>query len=158
MNKIFTTAAEAANYCRQLMEGQKRQRQFDFVRRITIQHGVASTDEVNLPSEGAFEQVGYNIQYTTQQDGTAPFFVRFKSQGDGQGQSNDLLPIQAIATPGAVIAGQTAPRYGFRPFWHFYPKDDRLTIEWDGRQLVEDIVMDIVFTGYVYPDGPKAGA
>lgn len=161
MNKIFTSAPEAAEYCRKLLAGQRHQRQYDFVRRIVIRAGVAGSDEVNLPSEGAFEQLGYNIEYTAQTGpgvaGTAPAFLRFKSQSDGQGQSNDLLPLRCISTPGAIVAGIPGVRYGYRQFWHFYAKDDRLSIEWDGRQLVEDIAVEIVFTGYVYPDGPKAG-
>lgn len=157
MNKMLLSKEEAVKYCNQLSEGQKRQRQYDFVRRITIKAGIASQDEVNLPTEGAFEQIGYNIMHTVQADGTAPVFIRMASQSDGQGQSNDLIPIQLIATPGALIPGEQSIRYGYRPFWHFYPKDDRLTIEWDGKALAEDIQVDIIFLGYVYPDGPEAG-
>jgi hypothetical protein len=155
MNRIFTTAQEAINYCKQLAEGQKHQKQYDFTRRIVIQAGVANTDEVNLPSEGAFESMGYNIEYTTQADGRAPIFLRFRSASDGQGQSNDLLPIASIATPGATIPGLQAIRYGYRQFWHFYPKDDRLSIDWDGRALSEDCIVNITFVGYVYPDANK---
>lgn len=155
MNRYFQTAQEAINYTNQMIEGQKHQKQYDFTRRIVITAGVANTDEVNLPSEGAFEQIGYNIEYSVQADGRAPIFLRFRSASDGQGQSNDLLPIASIATPGAMRADQPIIRYGYRQFWHFYPKDDRLSIDWDGRALTEDCIVNITFCGYVYPDAKK---
>ena len=146
------TVDEARAMVASLKTSQRLRRRFDFRRQFVITAGAYGTDEVPLPTEGAFESEGYNIEYTTQADGTAPVYIRMKSQSDGQGQSNDYLPIRSISTPGAVVAGSPGIRYGMRPFWHFYEKSDKLTIEFDGTQMTagQTITVNIVFTGWLY--------
>ena len=53
------------------------------------------------------------------------------------------------------------PRYGARPFMHFYPKGDILIIDYDNREPeklidtdvyeIEDEQIDICFSGKLYP-------
>jgi len=131
----------------QLRESQRVRRRFDFVREFTVKHGVADSEAIPMPSEGPFEQVGYNIAHTLQTNGKAPYKLRFRSQADNANQSNDFLPAALIATPGAP----GVPRYGHREFWHFYPANDTLSIDWDGRELTEDVKVSIAFTGWIYP-------
>ena len=151
MNKVFISSKDqAVSHVNALRTSQGFRRKFDFRRQFTIKAGKQGADQIPLPSEGPYEQEGYNIVYTVQSNGTAPAFIRFKSQADGQGQSNDVLPLRSISTPGAVISGQPGIRYGMRPFWHFSESNDELTIEWDGTQLTEDITVDFVATGWLY--------
>lgn len=138
------TAQETIN---SLKESQKYRRRFDFVREFTVAPGVADTEAIALPSEGPFEQIGYNIVHAVQANGKAPIKLRFRSQADNSNQSNDYLPIALIATPGAA----NTPRYGFREFWHLYPANDTLSIDWDGRDVTEPLKVSIVFSGWLYP-------
>ncbi len=141
---------QAKEHVSKMQTSQRFARRFDFFRLFTIQPGTTGTDEIPLPTEGAFESEGYNIEYSTQPDGTADAGLRFKSQSDGQGQSNDFLPLRSISTPGAIVTGNPGIRYGMRPFWHFYERSDKLTIEWDGTRLTSAITVKIVFTGWLY--------
>lgn len=131
----------------EMRESQKYRRRFDFVREFTVIAGKADSEAIALPSEGPFEQIAYNITHGVQGDGTAPVKLRFRSQADNSNQSNDMIPIQLIATPGAP----NTPRYGAREFWHFYPANDTLSIDWDGRALTTDIKVSIAFSGWLYP-------
>ena len=148
--KEILNVAQARAHVDALKTAQRFRRRIDFRRRFVINPGTTGTDEIPLPTDGAFESEGYNIEYTTQSDTTAPAFIRFKSQSDGQGQSNDYLPLRSISTPGAIVAGSPGIRYGFRQFWHFYERSDKLTIEWDGTQLTQAITVDLVMTGWLY--------
>lgn len=150
MQQLIDTMEKARALVQSMKQTQLFRRQFDFTRQFTIVAGQKGADEVPLPTEGSYEQIGYNIEHTTQSDGSAPAKIRFKSQGDGQGQSNDFLPLRSISTPGAIVAGTPGVRYGYRPFWRFFERADRLTIEWDGSALSTDITVQIVFTGYLY--------
>lgn len=140
----MATVQETVN---NLRESQKVRRRFDFVREFTVKAGVSDSSAIAMPSEGPFEQIGYNISHSLQADGKAPYKLRFRSQADNSNQSNDFIPAALIATPGAV----GSPRYGHREFWHFYPANDTLSIDWDGRALSQDITVSIAFTGWIYP-------
>ena len=132
---------------------------------------VAKADEANSTSipvttEGPFYELGYNIRYTENstltRDGVTTHFcgvrLKIRSQADNAAQSNDFIPVQLIATPGAP----DAPRYGSRPFTHIYPKGDQLVIEYDNSQksilvlpgdtvVINDEKIDICFNGKIYP-------
>lgn len=136
-------------YARKLGDAQKIRKQFDLVRTFTVKAGEADNVTIPLSDLGSFEQVGYNISHGIQEDGTAPIKLRFRSESDNAGQSNDLIPIELISTPGRT----GNPRYGMRPFAWFYPTNDVLTIDWDGRSLTEDVEVSVVLNGFLYLGG-----
>ena len=154
---------------------QKYEKSFDFTRSFVARAGVADSVAIPITNEGPFVEHAINICYTknsklirvTGEDGEGnpitetinfcPVKLKFKSQADNAGQSNDYIPVQLIATPGA----DNMPRYGARPFLHFYPKGDILIIDYDNREPeklidtdtyeIEDERIDICFNGKLYP-------
>lgn len=146
----MATPQDAQNQVNALKKSQKYRKRFDFVREFVIKAGKADSEAISMPSEGPFEQAGYNIIHSLQLNGKAPYKLRFRSAADNASQSNDFIPAALIATPGAPAFA----RYGYREFWHLYSANDTLTIDWDGRAMPEDqgdITVAIVFTGWLYP-------
>ena len=140
----------AQNQVNALKESQKYRKRFDFVREFVVKPGKSDSEAISMPSEGPFEQAGYNIMHTVQQNGKANYKLKFRSAADNASQSNDFIPAALIATPGAAAFA----RYGYREFWHMYNANDTLSIDWDGRGMAEDqgdITVSIVFTGWLYP-------
>ena len=137
------------DYAKRLLAQQEVRKQFELQRTIICKPGVLDSVTIPLSDLGSFEQEGYNISYTTQTtegvEGTAPVKLRFRSQADNAGQSNDFLPIELISTPGKI----GNPRYGFRKFVWTYPKNDILEIQYDGRQLVDEIKINITIIGFL---------
>lgn len=150
-----------------LKQSQAYEKTFDFTRTFVAKAGTADSFAVPITNEGPFLQESYNIRYTmnstvTPSGGSATPFcgvkLKFKSQADNAAMSNDYIPVQLIATPGAP----DSPRYGARPFLHIYPKGDVLIIEYDNRApasingesySMKDEYIDICFNGKLYPMG-----
>ena len=120
-----------------LQETQAYKRTFDFVARFTAKANTADAITIPINNAGAFKQLGYNIKYTENStlthDGKTTniceVMLKMRSQAANNTQSNDFIPIQLLATPGAA----EMPRYGARPFMYVYPKGDALVIEYDNR-------------------------
>lgn len=165
-----------SNKIQEIIATQKFEKTFDFTRSFVARAGVADSVAIPITNEGPFVEHGINICYTKnskliRQTGTDPesgdpitktinfcaVKVKFKSQSDNAGQSNDYIPIKLISTPGA----DDMPRYGARPFLHVYPKGDILIIDYDNREPeklissdvyeIEDEQIDICFSGKLYP-------
>lgn len=152
---------------RELQETQGFEKTFDFTRSFVAKAGTADTFVIPVTNEGPFYQLGYNIRYTenstlTRNGVVTPICatkLKFRSQSDNAAQSNDFIPVQLIATPGAD--GQS--RYGSRPFTHIYPKGDVIVIDYDNRAPaalvagdeydMHDELIEIVFNGKIYPVG-----
>lgn len=147
-----------------LQETQAYKRTFDFVARFTAKANTADAVTIPINNAGAFKQLGYNIKYTknstlTRGDNTTNICavkLKMRSQAANNTQSNDFVPVQLIATPGA----DDMPRYGARPFLYVYPKGDALVIEYDNRApaalvagdtyKMQDEQIEICFNGYLY--------
>ncbi len=147
-----------------LQETQAYKRTFDFVARFTAKANTADAVTIPINNAGAFKQLGYNIKYTKNStlkrggNTTNICAVRLKmrSQAANNTQSNDFVPVQLIATPGA----SDMPRYGTRPFMYVYPKGDALVIEYDNRApdalvtgdtyTMQDEQIEICFNGNLY--------
>lgn len=161
---------QIANKLLEISTTQKFEKTFDFTRSFVAKAGVADSVAIPITNEGPFVEHSYNIRFTknsklirvTGEDETVtinfcPVKLKFKSQSDNAGQSNDYIPVQLIATPGT----DDKPRYGARPFLHFYPKGDILIIDYDNREPeklintdvyeIEDERIDICFCGKLYP-------
>lgn len=161
---------QIANKLVEISATQKYEKSFDFTRSFVARAGVADSVAIPITNEGPFVEHSINICYTknsklirvTGEDTTetinfCPVKLKFKSQADNAGQSNDYIPVKLIATPGA----DNMPRYGARPFLHFYPKGDILIIDYDNREPeklidtdvyeIEDEQIDICFSGKLYP-------
>ena len=149
-----------------LFETQKYEKTFDFTRSFVAKANTADSFAIPITNEGPFLQENYNIRFTensrkTEGGVTTSFCgvkLKFKSQADNAAQSNDYIPVQLIATPGAP--GMS--RYGARPFLHVYPKADVLIIEYDNRApevlgtetySMADERIEICFSGKIYPMG-----
>lgn len=147
-----------------LLETQGYKRTFDFVARFVAKANTADAVTIPINNAGDFKQLGYNIRYTKNSSITRggvttainAVKLRFRSQAANNTQSNDFMPVQLIATPGA----DDMPRYGSRPFLYVYPKGDALVIEYDNRApavlvagdtySMEDEEIEIVFNGNLY--------
>lgn len=147
-----------------LQETQAYKRTFDFVARFTAKANTADAVTIPINNAGAFKQLGYNIKYTKNSTLTrggnttniCAVKLKMRSQAANNTQSNDFIPVQLLATPGAA----DMPRYGSRPFMYVYPKGDALVIEYDNRApavLVEndsyamrDEQIEICFNGNLY--------
>lgn len=147
-----------------LLETQGYKRTFDFVARFVAKANTADAVTIPINNAGDFKQLGYNIRYTKNSSitrgGVTTYInavkLRFRSQAANNTQSNDFMPVQLIATPGA----DDMPRYGSRPFLYVYPKGDALVIEYDNRTPavlvagdtynMEDEEIEIVFNGNLY--------
>ena len=166
---------QIANKLNDISTTQKFEKTFDFTRSFVARAGVADSVAMPITNEGPFIEHSFNICYTknsklirvigtdenddpiTKTINFCPVKLKFKSQADNAGQSNDYIPIQLIATPGP----DDMPRYGSRPFLHFYPKGDILIIDYDNREPeklissdvyeIEDERIDICFSGKLYP-------
>ena len=167
---------QIANKISEIATTQKFEKSFDFTRSFVARAGVADSVAIPITNEGPFIEYSVNICYTKnskliRETGTdpdtgdpitktinfCPVKLKFKSQADNAGQSNDYIPVKLIATPGA----DDMPRYGSRPFMHFYPKGDILIIDYDNREPeklidtdvyeIEDEQIDICFSGKLYP-------
>lgn len=139
---------------------------FDFTREFVAKAGKADQFVIPMTNEGPFLCTGYNIRFTENstmdRGGTITNLcavkLKFKSQADNAAQSNDYVPVQLIATPGA----ENGTRYGSRPWAHLYPKGDALVIEYDNRApaalvagdtyTMQDERIQICFTGYIFPN------
>lgn len=147
-----------------LQETQAYKRTFDFVARFTAKANTADAVTIPINNAGAFKQLGYNIKYSKNSTLTrggnttniCAVKLKMRSQAANNTQSNDFLPVQLIATPGAA----DMPRYGTRPFMYVYPKGDALVIEYDNRApaalvtgdtyKMQDEQIEICFNGYLY--------
>lgn len=146
-----------------LKETQCYKRTFDFVRSIVCKADTADSVTIPINNAGDFYQLGYNIRYTKnslhKKDGVdtpiCAVKLKFRSQAANNTQSNDFIPVQLIATPGA----DDMPRYGTRPFAYVYPKGDSLVIEYDNRAPqalagetyeMHDEQIDICINGKLY--------
>lgn len=147
-----------------LQETQAYKRTFDFVARFTAKANTADAVTIPINNAGAFKQLGYNIKYTknstlTRGGNTSNICavkLKMRSQAANNTQSNDFVPVQLIATPGAA----DMPRYGTRPFMYVYPKGDALVIEYDNRApaalvtgdtyTMQDEQIEICFNGNLY--------
>lgn len=159
MNKPLTQkmfpvidAENAAALRTQIENTQKYRRQYDFTRRFTATHGQSGAVEINMPSEGDYQILGYNGTYTPQADASETLYLRFRQQDGGKSWSNDFIPARAICTPGvqATTTIQGGVRFGYREFAAFVRKNDKITIEWDNRAGATDSEVNIVFTGYLW--------
>lgn len=150
-----------------LKQTQAYEKTFDFTRTFYAKAGTAGEFAVPITNEGPFLQESYNIRYTensvvedaggnTKQ--VCVVKLKFKSQADNAAMSNDYIPVQLIATPGAY----EGTRYGARPFLHIFPKGDVLIIEYDNRAptaingetyTIRDERIDVCFNGKLYPMG-----
>ena len=147
-----------------LQETQAYKRTFDFVARFTAKANTADAVTIPINNAGAFKQLGYNINYTKNSTLTrggnttniCAVKLKMRSQAANNTQSNDFIPVQLLATPGAA----DMPRYGTRPFMYVYPKGDALVIEYDNRApaalvpgdtyTMQDEQIEICFNGYLY--------
>ena len=164
-----------ANKISEISTTQKFEKSFDFTRSFVARAGVADSVAIPITHEGPFIEYSVNICYTknsklirvtgedeggdpiTKTINFCPVKLKFKSQADNAGQSNDYIPVKLISTPGS----DDMPRYGARPFMHFYPKGDILIIDYDNREPeklidtdtyeIEDEQIDICFSGKLYP-------
>ena len=150
-----------------LKQSQAYEKTFDFTRSFVAKANTAGEFAVPITNEGPFLQESYNIRYTensvVEDNGgnTKQICVcklKFKSQADNAAMSNDYIPVQLIATPGA----HEGTRYGARPFLHIFPKGDVLIIEYDNRAptplngdtyTIRDERIDVCFNGKLYPMG-----
>ena len=153
------------NKVAELQETQGFEKTFDYTRSFIAKAGTAGAFSIPMTTEGPFYELGYNIRYTKNstltRDGVTTNIcavrLKIRSQADNAAQSNDYIPVQLIATPGA----DDAPRYGSRPFTHIYPKGDNIVIEYDNRApevlvagdtyVMQDEKIDICFNGKIYP-------
>lgn len=147
-----------------LQETQAYKRTFDFVARFTAKANTADAVTIPINNAGAFKQLGYNIKYTKNSTLTrggvttniCAVKLKMRSQAANNTQSNDFVPVQLMATPGA----EDMPRYGSRPFMYVYPKGDALVIEYDNRApaalvvgdsyTMQDEQIEICFNGNLY--------
>ena len=147
-----------------LQETQAYKRTFDFVARFTAKANTADAVTIPINNAGAFKQLGYNIKYTKNSTLTrggnttniCAVKLKMRSQAANNTQSNDFIPVQLLATPGAA----DMPRYGARPFIYVYPKGDALVIEYDNRKppilvsgddyTMRDEQIEICFNGNLY--------
>ena len=147
----------------ELKETQGFEQTHDLTRSFIAKAGVA--DSVTIPITQDFYELGYNIQFSKNsiltRGGTPKNIcavkLKIRSQADNAAQSNDFIPVQLISTPGDA----ESPRYGSRPFTHFYPKGDVIVIDYDNRApaalvtgdtyTMQDEKIDIVFNGKLYP-------
>lgn len=147
-----------------LKQTQSYEKAFDFTRSFVAKANTADSFAIPITNEGPFLQECYNIRYTKNSTvtvgGVTTNFcavkLKMKSQADNAAMSNDFIPVQLIATPGAP----DGTRYGARPFLHIYPKGDVLIIEYDNRApaalagetySMADEKIDICFNGKLYP-------
>lgn len=153
------------NKVAELQETQGFEKTFDYTRSFIAKAGTAGAFSIPMTTEGPFYELGYNIRYTKNSTITrggvttniCAVRLKVRSQADNAAQSNDYIPVQLIATPGA----DDAPRYGSRPFTHIYPKGDNIVIEYDNRAPevlvtgdvydMHDEKIDICFNGKIYP-------
>lgn len=163
----MNTYEQVTNKLVQLKETQSYERTIDLTRHFVAKAGVADSFAIPITNEGPFLQESYNIRFTQNSTITrggvtkniCAVKLKFKSQADNAAQSNDYIPVQLIATPGADFMS----RYGSRPFVHLYPKGDVLIIEYDNRQpevlvsgdsySMQDELIEICFNGKIYPLG-----
>lgn len=149
-----------------MKEAQRYEKRYDFTRSVVAKQDQAGTLSIPMTTEGPFYMLGYNIMFTknsskTTAGGTtinAPFTkLRLRAESDNCAMSNDYIPVELIATPGA----EDSSRYGMREFNHLFGKGDRLMIDYDHREpnalagetyTLADEKIEIVFTGYLYPD------
>lgn len=147
-----------------LKQTQSYEKTFDFTRSFVAKANTADSYAIPITNEGPFLQESYNIRHTENSTvtvgGVTTNFcavkLKMKSQADNAAMSNDFIPVQLIATPGAP----DGTRYGARPFLHIYPKGDVLIIEYDNRApaalagetySMADERIDICFNGKLYP-------
>lgn len=168
-------SSQIAQKLNEISTTQKYEKTFDFTRSFVARAGVADSVAIPITNEGPFIEHSYNISFTknsklirvigedeggnpiTKTINFCPVKIKFKSQADNAGQSNDYIPVGLISTPGP----DDMPRYGARPFLHFYPKGDILIIDYDNREPeklidtdvyeIEDERIEICFNGKLYP-------
>lgn len=159
---------ELAAEARELRQTQACKKTFDYVISFVAKKESAGSVSIPINSDGDFRELGYNIRYSKNStwshtvDGNAvntnicAVKLQFSGQAANGAQSNDLIPIQLIATPGS----DDQPRYGTRPFDFTYAENDQIVINYDNRApkvlvsgesyTMEDEQIDIVFNGKLY--------
>lgn len=144
-------ATAAAALRDELKQTQKFRRQYDYTRRFIAIAGQKNTVEIPLPSEGDFQILGYNIEYTQVPEEGESVFLRFHQQDGAKSWSNDQIPIRSISTPGARIVGNPGIRYGFRNFTAYIEQNDKISIDWDNSAGISDVEIFVTFTGFIWP-------
>lgn len=157
--KLFPVigAENAAALVAQIENTQRYRKQYDFTRRFTATAGKTGTAEINMPSEGDFQILGYNIEYDAQANGAETILLKFHQQDGGKNWSNDYVPIRSIATPGVRQSSASVPgiRYGYREFTAFVRKNDKIAIDFDNTLGLNDSQVFVTFTGYIWTNATK---
>ena len=143
---IFTTLAAAIAHVQALFTTQQYRRDVLLTRKFTATAGTSGYVELSLPKEGALELLGWNIVHTLDGSNPPQIYLKFSNSGDGGSWSNDFLPIRCIATPGAP----NTPRYGYFNFWRCISQEEKIKIEFNATNCINNIDVEIVFYGRIY--------
>lgn len=92
---------------------------------------VASTTTIaiiQVPANGDFLIEGYNASFRLSAAGFPSLLVKIQDETSGIPWSPDPVPVELIATPGAIISGTSPVRYGMRLWSYLVPANAKLSI------------------------------
>lgn len=165
MNKAEVLAEVAA-----AEQTQRFKKRFDLTIKFVATANTSDAVQIPLITEGPFICENVNIRHTSNSSyindplGTPDphpnqCFVglKFRSQAAGNAQSNDFIPVQLIATPGA----EGSPRYGSRPQPYYFPKGDSIEIGYANKEPqnlngesydIQNERIEICMSGWIFPN------
>jgi len=88
-----------------------------------------TSTSLQVPANGDFQIEGYNTSFELTAAGIPSLRIKIQDETSGIPFSPDPVPIELIATPGAIVAGAAAVRYGMRLWSYTIPANAKLNIQ-----------------------------
>jgi len=103
----------------------------DYEMSAVIDAAAGTTTNVSLqvPANGDFQIEGYNCSYEVSAAGVPTLRLKIQDETSGITFSPDPVPIELVATPGAIIANTVPVRYGMLLWSYTIPANAKLNIQ-----------------------------
>jgi len=109
----------------------ERRAQNDYEMSAVIDALASTTTSASLqvPANGDFQIEGYNTSFELTAAGVPSLRIKIQDETSGIPFSPDPVPIELVATPGAIVAGTAPVRYGMRLWNYTIPANAKLNIQ-----------------------------
>jgi len=132
-NRILRAALEAVSAAVQKLRATmiaKNKFQNDFEMSAVMDCVALTTTQsvITVPGNGDFMIEGYNASFTVTTAGLPSLLVKMQDETNGIPWSPDPVPVELIATPGAILANTNPGRFGMRLWSYLLPANSSLQI------------------------------
>lgn len=103
----------------------------DYEMSAVIDAAASTTTSASLqvPANGDFQIEGYNVSFELTAAGVPSLRIKIQDETSGIPFSPDPVPIELVATPGAIVANTAPIRYGMRLWSYTIPANAKLNIQ-----------------------------